>query len=70
MDTMPQYPNIEAERARKGITKTKLADEIGVSAGTIKNWQSGKTEIPASKLVALAQYFNVTTDYLLGRMAT
>ena len=67
---MPQYPNIEAERARKGITKTKLADEIGVSTGTIKNWQSGKTEIPASKLVALAQYFNVTTDYLLGRMAT
>ncbi len=67
---MPQYPNIEAERARRGITKTKLAGEIGVSASTMKNWQSGKTEIPASKLVALARYFDVTTDYLLGRVAT
>lgn len=47
---MPQYPNIEAERARKGITKTKLADEIGVSASTMKNWQSGKTEIPAKQI--------------------
>lgn len=52
---MARYPSIEAE--------------IGVSTGTIKNWQNGKTEIPASKIVALAQLFNVTTDYLLGRTA-
>lgn len=64
-----KYPNIEAERARAGITKENLARNLGVSTGTIKNWQNGKTEIPASKLVALAETFNVTTDYLLGRTA-
>ena len=61
------FPNIEAERARSGMTKTKMAEAIGVTADTVKNWQNGRTEIPASKLVSLADLFGVTTDYLLGR---
>lgn len=47
------YPNIEAERARIGMTKAALATAVGVSTSTIKNWQSGRTEIPASKIVEL-----------------
>lgn len=61
------FPNIEAERARTGMTKTRMAQEIGVTPDTIKNWQNGRTEIPASKIVSLANLFGVTTDYLLGR---
>ena len=60
------YPNIEAERARIGMTKVRLAAAIGVSTGTLKNWQNGRTEIPANKIVALATIFGVRTDYLLG----
>ena len=60
------YPNIEAERARAGMTKAGLAAAIGVSTGTLKNWQNGRTEIPANKIVALAAVFGVGTDYLLG----
>lgn len=63
-----KYPNIEAERARIGMTKIDVSLYIGVTVDTMKNWQSGKTEIPASKLVALADLFNVSTDYLLGRV--
>jgi len=65
-----KYPNIEAERARTGMTKIALATEIGVSPDTMKNWQNGKNEIPASKIVAMADLFKVTTDYLLGRAST
>ena len=61
------YPNIEAERARAGMTKEGLATALGVSPSTVKNWQSNKTKIPASKIVAMATLFDVTTDYLLGR---
>lgn len=60
------YPNIEAERARAGMTKAGLASAVGVSVGTIKNWQSGRTEIPANKIVILASIFGVSADYLLG----
>jgi len=62
-----KYPNIEAERARNGMTKAAMAKAIGVAADTVNNWQTEKTEIPASKIVALANLFEVTTDYLLGR---
>lgn len=61
------YPNIEAERARAGMTKASMATAIGVSTETLKNWQNNRTEIPASKIVALANLFNVSTDYLLNR---
>lgn len=61
------YPNIEAERARAGMTKAEMAATIGVTSATVKNWQNGRTEIPVSKIVGLAELFVVSTDYLLGR---
>lgn len=62
-----RYPNIEAERVRREMTKEKLATLLGVSLSTIKNWQNGRTEIPASKIILMAKQFNTSTDYLLGR---
>lgn len=60
------FPNINAEMARNGMTNKKMADKLGVSEKTINNWKSGKTEIPASKLLEMSKMFGVTTDYLLG----
>ena len=62
-----RYPNIEAERARNGMTKEKFASLLGISVSTVKNWHNGRTEIPASKIIKMAILFNVSTDYLLGR---
>lgn len=61
------FPNIEAERIKAGMSKSKMADAIGVKSETIDRWQSGQSEIRASKIVALAVLFGVSTDYLLGR---
>jgi len=60
------FPNINAECARAGMTKAELAEHLGVSYGTLKNWMRGKGEIPASKLVIMAELFKCSTDYLLG----
>ncbi len=49
------FPNIDAERSRKGWSRVRLAKELGVSYGTMKNWMSGKTEIPCSKIKVSAQ---------------
>ncbi len=62
-----RYPNIETERIRNKMGKVKFAHSIGSSPATVKNWQSGKTKIPASKIIVMAKFFNVSTDYLLGR---
>lgn len=60
------FPNIDAERARKGWTRVRLAEKLSVSYGTLKNWMRGRTEIPSSKLIEMSELFNCSTDYLLG----
>ncbi len=61
-----RYPNIEAERARLGMTKQELSESVGVSAKTYQNWQDSKTEIPGSKIISMVNLFEVSADYLLG----
>jgi DNA-binding helix-turn-helix protein len=51
------------------MTKTRLAQEIGVHPSTLRDWQTGRAKIPASKIVALSKVFGATADYLLGRIA-
>lgn len=60
------FPNIDAERARLGISKSDLAKELGVSYSTIKSWMNGKTDMSCSKVIAMSKLFGVSSDYLLG----
>lgn len=60
------FPSISAEMARNRMTNKTLAQKLGVSEKTVTNWKTGKTEIPASKLLAMSRLFNCTTDYLLA----
>lgn len=60
------YPNIEAERVRHNISQEDLSAKIGFERKSYYNWLvNGK--IPGNVLVKLADYFNCSTDYLLGR---
>lgn len=52
-------------RARSGMSQGRLANEIGVSAGNISDWEAGKTKPGYAALIALARYFKVPADYLL-----
>lgn len=61
-----KYPNINAELARKGMTKTDLANQFGVSRRTVFNWLS-KGKIPMETAVKLSEFFGCSIDYLLGR---
>lgn len=54
----------------KKISAYKLSADTGITQGLISQWRAG-TRIPASdNLNKLADYFDVTTDYLLGRDET
>ena len=59
------FPSISAEMARNNYTNKTLAEKIGVSEKTISNWRCGRTEIPVSKLLAMARLFGVTHYVLL-----
>ncbi len=54
-------------RLEKGIGQEQLASEIHVSKGIISLWENGLREPIMSNLIALADFFGVTIDYLTGR---
>ena len=53
-------------REERCLSQERLAKEIGVSHRAIGFWESGINEPKASYVVALAKYFKVSADYLLG----
>lgn len=56
---------IKDERKRAGLTRQQLASRVGVSRGTIFNWESGK-RIPVEKCAALASGLDLATDDILS----
>ncbi|MDM8273651.1 helix-turn-helix transcriptional regulator [Ligilactobacillus salivarius] len=54
-------------RKQRKISQTELAKILHVSQQTVTAWETGKAEPSSSAISSLADYFNVTTDYLLGR---
>lgn len=52
---------------QRGITKNKLLLDIGLNQTSFHNWAQRGTVPGGDTLEKLADYFGVTTDYLLGR---
>lgn len=52
-------------RTEKRLSQKQLAEIIGVSAGNVSDWESGKTKPGYLALAALSRCFEVSADYLL-----
>ena len=59
--------NLKKLRLNKKISQQKFADIIGVSRSTIAMWETGGSQPDNDNLKRIANYFNVSVDYLLGR---
>lgn len=59
--------SIKELRLERGLSLAALAKSIGVSQKAIDYWERGVNEPKATYIVLLADFFGVTTDYLLGR---
>ena len=57
-------------RCERGMTQHDLAAKLGVSVRTIGNVERAKPMPDLSVLIALADLFEVSLDYLVGRTAT
>ena len=53
-------------RSDYGISQAVLAKAIGVTQKAIDFWEKDINEPKASYIIALAQFFGVTSDFLLG----
>ena len=54
-------------RKQKGSTQKEVAEYLGILERSYQNYEYGKSEPPYENLRKLADYFAVSTDYLLGR---
>lgn len=52
-------------RKRQGLTQEELAEALQVSRQSISKWEGGQSIPDISKVMALADFFSVSTDYLL-----
>ncbi len=61
----PAYEKIKELADKRGISLTKLEEDLGYSRNTLYKLKSQKPN--AERISEIADYFNVSTDYLLGR---
>ena len=59
---------IKLLREEDKLTQIQLAKILGVKSQTISNYEAGEREPSYEVLIKLADHFNVSTDYLLGRI--
>ena len=56
---------IRSLRDSKGITQEYLAEKFGSKIETIRNYETGKSEIPSDRLALLAKILDTSSDYIL-----
>ena len=59
--------NLKNLRAMKCISQAKLADVFGFTQQAVGRWEQGQFTPDYDTLVKLSKFFNVSTEYLLGR---
>ena len=53
-------------RLKEGMTQEDLAKKLNISTSTVSMYETGAREPDLNTLTAIAKFFNVSTDYLLG----
>ena len=54
-------------RKQKGLAQKDVAEAVGISFNSYCRYEKNEREPMAPTIVAMADYFNVSADYLLGR---
>ena len=59
--------NLKLLRNEKGISQQQLANILGISQQSINKYENHDVEPDISTLIAMADYFNTSVDFLIGR---
>lgn len=61
------YEKIRAEREDRDLTQSEVGKAINVSQRTYSYYENGQRMIPPQVLLALAEFYGTSVDYLLGK---
>lgn len=54
-------------RKKKGVSQLRMATDLNTTQNTISRYETGEREPGIDELIKIADYFNVSVDYLIGR---
>ena len=57
---------LKSLRKEKNLNQSEVAEELGIARTTYANYEQGKRFPGKENLIAIAEYFGVSIDYLLG----
>lgn len=61
------YPNLRVIRKERKLNQTQIAKLLNTTQHQYSKYEIGIQELPIHHLITLADFYNTTTDYLLGR---
>lgn len=65
---MDEFPvRLRRLRERNRLKQYKLSELCGLSSDMVRKYESGKVKPSTDALIAISDYFEVSTDYMLGR---
>ncbi len=65
--SMDYIKRIRDLREDSDKTQTEIAEHLGISQTMYARYERGANELPIRHLIKLADYYGVSTDYILGR---
>lgn len=60
------YPRLKDLRDDNDLMQKEVAAILGIDQRVYSNYETGKREIPTRFVVRLAEFYGVTTDFILG----
>lgn len=61
------YPRIRDLREDRDWSQKELSEQLGMSQTGYSKYETGENDVPVRVLVALAEIYGTSVDYLLGR---
>jgi len=58
---------LKSLRVQNNVTQQKVADALGVTVGNVQKFEYGTAKPKLENVIKLADFFNVSLDYLVGR---
>ena len=65
-----KFENIRSLRVDNGYTQKQIGEYLGISQNTYSQYEIGVLNYPIDVLIKLADLYNVSIDYLVGRTNT
>ncbi|MBR4868131.1 MAG: helix-turn-helix transcriptional regulator [Clostridia bacterium] len=61
------FPRLKDLREDHDLVQKEVAAYLGIDQRVYSNYETGKRELPTRFVIALADFYNTSADYILGR---